>query len=356
MARAHSDEWPVSAPSPRCRAIEDRRRRAGLAKYISRPPLRLGICTSSLLVVVGLTFLGCGVSVTRAGSNQLRWAPPHLVDPTTITLGNGYTDTYLEPSRDYIVKLPKNDKLGGVTLEGGHNIVIIGGQITVPANPAPAGHFYDRYRTGLYIKGATGTVHVEGVLFRGTRHAVWDAIDINAPKAAVQLENIRAEGVHGGFWTFHADVVQPWGGVRALRIDYLTGTSNYQGLTLPIDEGPIGSAQVSHVNLRGLDSEIELGGHLIWLTTRSTSCRSYPVELTDVYVQPRPGLTLAESVWPQRGRPRRCAVKAVHGRYVFWPSLSDIRGRVLSGLPPGGSYVPSGVAGTNYVSPGYLEN
>ncbi len=273
------------------------------------------------------------------------------MDPTTITLGSGYTDTELDPTRDYVIRLPQHDKLGGVTLEGGHNIVMIGGMITVPTG-APPGHFYDRYRTGLYVKDATGTVQVEGVLFDGTPEAEWDAIDIDAPLATVQIENVRAESLRGRFHAFHADVVQPWGGVRALRIDRLTATSNYQGLTIPIDKGPIGSAQISHVDLRGQSAGHQLGGHLLWLTTGSETCRAYPVELADVYVKPRAGLTLRESVWPQYRRPRSCGAQSRRG-YVFWPSLPEIHGRVLYGSPPGGSYVPPEVAGLSYVSPGY---
>lgn len=322
--------------------------------------LRLGSQLVALVTLVSFALLGCGggstaAVVTRSStvvSARLRWAPPHLIDPTTIMLGNGYTDTQLDPARDYVVKLPKDNKIGGVTLEGGHNIVIMGGHITVPTG-APPGHFYDRYRTGLYIKNATGTVHVEGVQFSGTPRAEWDAIDINAPDATVQIENIRAEGVRGKFRTFHADVVQPWGGVHDLQIDQLSATSNYQGLTIPIDEGPIGSAQISHVDLRGLTAGAQLGGHLLWLTTGSGTCRSYPVELTDVYVKPRVGLTLRDSVWPQAGHPRLCGVRS-HRGYVFWPELSQVHGGILGGLPPGGSYVPPGVAGPNYISPGYL--
>jgi hypothetical protein len=315
--------------------------------------LRASSWLAAALSVVGCVLCGCGEASTDPAAGILRWAPPTLSHPSTITLGNGYTETHLETNRDYVVKLPATDKLGGVTLEGGHNIVVIGGHITVPAN-SPPGHVDDRFRTGLYIKGATGTVHVEGVLFDGAPGAVFDAIDIDAPKATVQLEDIRAEGIKGRFNGFHADAVQPWGGVKDLRIDYFSATSNYQGITIPIDKGPIGSAQVSHVDMHGLLAEHEKGGHLLWLTTGSRTCHSYPVQLSDVYVQPRRDLTFGESVWPQVGRPRSCGAKTRNG-FASWPRLPNIQGRVRAGSPPGGPYVPPGVAGTGYVTRGYLN-
>jgi hypothetical protein len=308
----------------------------------------------ALLLVGSCALSACGAAVVGAPSTlkrgPLRWTPPTLTAPKTIRLGEGYTETTLDPSRDYVVELPRQRKLGGVTLVGGHDVVIVGGHITVPARQ-PAGQWNNRRRTGLYIKGATGTVHVEGVLLDGAPGAVWDAITIAAPRATVQLEQIRIERVRGGLHGFHGDVVQPWGGVRLLRIDRLSASSNYQGLTIPIDKGPIGAAQISHVDLRGRLAGAEGGGHLVWLTTGSRTCRSYPVRLDDVYVQPRPGRPLAGSVWPQRGRPR-CGARA-RGARVSWPRLRRVRGDVTRGVPAGGSYVPPGAAGARYRTLGY---
>jgi hypothetical protein len=42
------------------------------------------------------------------------------------------------------------------------------------------------------------------------------------------------------------------------------------------------------------------------------------------------------------------------GGTVTWLSTWAIPGFVTAEAPPGGDYVPSGVAGLNYVSPGYL--
>jgi hypothetical protein len=307
---------------------------------------------STAVVTAVVLFWGCGdadgVSPDVA-AGELRWAPPTLTEPQTIELEDGYTHTRLEPTEDAIVKLPDAKKRGGVTIEGGNDIILIGGEIAVPASEESEG----RYRTGLYIKGATGTVHVEGVRFGAAAEAEWDAITINAPQAKVQLQNIRADHLRGGFDGFHADVVQPWGGVAVLRINRLTASSNYQGLMIPIDRGPIGRAVLSSIDLRGLTEGADAGGHLLWLTSGDRSCNAYPVQLRNVYVEPRRGMSFGASLWPERKRPRECRARTRHG-VASWPALPSVQGKVFAGDPDGGAYVPVGVAGVGYASPGYL--
>jgi hypothetical protein len=312
----------------------------------------------ALLALLSCALSGCGAGTTDAATTAakpkrgpLRWAPPVLEDPITLRLGDGYTETRLDPTRDYVVVLPPQVKLGGTTLEGGHDVVIVGGHVRVPAG-GPSGQQNDRLRRGLYIKDATGTVHVEGVRFDAAPGAVWDAIDIAAPAADVQLENIRVDGVRGAFDGFHGDVVQPWGGVRRLRIDRLTASSDYQGLMIPIDKGPIGGARVSHVDLHGLPSTARGTGHLLWLTSGSQSCDAYPLWLSDVWVRASAGRLVRHAVWPQPGRPGGCGARTRSGR-VTWPRLPVVHGSVRAGAPPGGNYVRRGVAGTGYVTPGY---
>jgi hypothetical protein len=299
------------------------------------------------------TSSGTPTSPPAPSAEKLRWAPPTLVKPTTINLGTGYTHTLLSNKRDYIIKLPSTKKIGATWLDGGHNIVMIGGYVTVPTGTEP-GVANDAQRTAIYIKGATGTVHIEGVQIDGSGGAEFDGVDIDAPLATVQLENMRIIGVKGRFSAFHGDMVQPWGGVKDLRIDHLTGTSNYQGLTLQPDLGPIGSAEISNVDLAGTtEPPLDLGGHLIWLTTDSDTCTGFPVSFSNVYLQPREGLTFPDSVWPAGNSDLEC--KESGGTFATWPSLS-VTGGVQDGTPPGGSFVPPGAAGIGYVSPGYSES
>lgn len=258
------------------------------------------------------------------------------MDPITIELGTGYTHTTLSPTKDYIVKLPATQKVGATWIEGGHDVVVIGGSVTIPADlpsNAPSAQ-----RTGIYIKNATGTVHVEGVLIDGTGGSQLDGVDISAPDAIVQLQNLRVVGIHGGVSSFHADVLQPWGGVQELRVDHLTGESNYQGFMLSEAVGAIGSAEISHVDLTATtEPAVDYGGHMLLLSSNVPACATYPIAVTDVFVQPRPGRTLVNSVYP-------AAVAS---------TCSGMTGSVQAGLPPEGSFVPEGAAGLGYVSPGY---
>ena len=81
----------------------------------------------------------------------------------------------LDPAKDYIVRLPATKKTGGTVLVGGHNVVIVGGAITVPETIST-----DTERRGIYIKGATGTVHIEGVLIDHSGGGDFDGIAIAA--------------------------------------------------------------------------------------------------------------------------------------------------------------------------------
>jgi hypothetical protein len=271
-----------------------------------------------------------------------------LVNPVTIQLGPGYTHTILSPTQDYIVELPAGEKTGGTWLDGGHNVVVVGGAITLTAG----GTENDAEHIGIYIKGATGTVHVEGVEITGSEGAEFDGIDVNAPAATVQLENLRIMGVRGGFDGVHADVVQTWGGVKDLRIDRLTATSNYQGLQVPEELGPIGSAEISQVDLTAtVDPPVDKGGHMIWLTTGSNTCSAYPVSLSDVYVTPRPNEQVGTAVWPASNSSLSCNEGGTGP--AEWPEL-PVEGQVQEGGPAQGSFVPPAAAGLGYRTLGYL--
>jgi hypothetical protein len=269
---------------------------------------------------------------TSASAVTLRWPRPTLVNPITVQLGTGYTHTTLSTTRDYIVKLPSTQKRGGTWLDGGHNIAIVGGSVTIPSWVTQA---TTAQRAAIYVKGATGTVHVQGVLIDGAGGAQLDGIDIDAPQATVQLEYDRIVNIRGGQASWHGDVTQPWGGVKALRIDHLTGSSNFQGLFLDPTMGPIGSVQLANVNLVATTTPtLDGGGDLLWLNSDSSTCAQYPVTLSNVWLAPRPGWSLAGAVWPH--------IVATSGACL------GVTGSVQKGLPSSGSFVPSGSVGLGY--------
>ncbi|WP_445148139.1 carbohydrate-binding domain-containing protein [Baekduia sp. Peel2402] len=270
---------------------------------------------------------------------KLRWAAPTLTTPTTVAVAQGDQTLTLDKTKDYILSLGTVAHQGALSLVGGRNVVIKGGTIAIPASSTK--------KTALYIGNATGTVHVEGVLFDGTQHEM-DAVQIVAPLATVQLENIRAVGIKGTFDTNHSDVVQPYGGVKALRIDHLTADSNYQGIFTRPDLGAIGSVEILNADLAFNNAlATSSGGYLLWMTT---GCDTAPTTLTNVYIAPRAGTSIGSAVWPATND-ATCPSK-LSGNTVTFPKL-PVTGGVIGGTPSGGSFVPFGKAGSTYVSPGY---
>src|SRR5215475_8549639 len=124
---------------------------------------------ATTVTALGLAFGAIGSATALADTDGLRWAPPTLSNPTTIQLGQGVTHTVLDTSKDYIVKLPPYTKVGGTEIDGGHNVVIEGGHISIPPNLTN-----DAYRRGIYIKNNEGTVHIEGVLIDAQPGAISD--------------------------------------------------------------------------------------------------------------------------------------------------------------------------------------
>ena len=124
--------------------------------------------------------------VISGADAPLIWAPPILTNPTTIDVKSGDPDVLnLSTSKDYILQMPATPDVGTIEINGGHNVVIMGGQITVPSTANQTDNGADDTDTAIYIKGSTGTVHIEGMLINGQTNTMFDGIDINAPQATV---------------------------------------------------------------------------------------------------------------------------------------------------------------------------
>jgi hypothetical protein len=258
---------------------------------------------------------------------RLRWAPPPLTNPIQVFVSNATRQLNLDPARDYVVTFPRSavTGTGGVIIAGGHNVVVIGGHISIPwQGPAPPADS----RRGLYLKDQTGTVHVEGVLIDGDD--LGEGIDLDERRGAtVQLENVRIVGVHGrdevNHTDGHPDVIQSWGGPAELRVDRLTGTTTYQGIFLNPTQYTASArtnvARLSNVNIRTTTSS----GYLLWQAS------AFPLDIADVWLTA-----------PGRGP-----------RLLEWPSATAWAGASV-GTPPEGDFVPAGQADDGYFSPGYL--
>lgn len=272
-------------------------------------------------------------------------APPQLENPTTIQLEARATVTRMNPDKDYVIVLPDQLKRGSTTLIGGRNIVLVGGAITVPKG--------DRMRRALYIRDATGTVHIEGLHFQLAGGSEADAIVIAAPKATVQIENVRVDGVHGFARSWHADVVQPWGGVKALLIDRMTAVTAYQGIQLTSLTAPIGRITISRTNIIGSGRQIWARGHLggnggfLFWAQCDLKAR---VNFDRFYVQPRPERGPRLAAYPPANESTSCP-SVLTGNNISFPHLPSISGTIQVGAPPGGDFVKAGSVGVGYRSP-----
>jgi hypothetical protein len=278
---------------------------------------------------------------------RLTWQPPPLVNPIRLTITSAH-DLQLDRTRDYILELPRHRSLvagyGCIHIEGGHNIVLIGGACYAPRRLDPT------EGTGrvFYIEGNTGTVHIEGLYAYGP--GLTEGIDVfNSPNTVLQVENCRFQTIHNwGQRTIHSDLIQA-DSLAALRVDRFTGFSQVQGVFRDGASPAPAGADLRHVNITGVRGGTE--GRLLW--NGSGPLGPYALELSDVWILPFRGDSLGTSVWPGVDQSWRLAPRLRSDASLEWPFAARISGVVHSGRPPGGDFVPAGVAGLAYVSPGY---
>lgn len=285
------------------------------------------LIVAALAALVGL-LVGCGDDGAGGTSDQpkLAWAPPPLHHPITMRVTADRPTLELERDRDYRIVLPKRPLVlpNGLAINGGHNVVLIGGHVVVPpsrkaAKPGTTGR-------GLYLLNQTGTVHVEGVRFGG--RGLTEGIDLGqALGATVQLENIRLDEIFypRGLRT-HPDVIQTWAGPTTLRVDRLTATTQYQGFFLQPQQ--LAAVRIRSFDLRNIDlTGSAQSAYLLWQGGSA----------------PR----TARNVWIRNAGTRPTA-------QLMWPKPVAWRG-VRVGRPQPGSFVPQRASGTAYRSPGYSQ-
>lgn len=256
---------------------------------------------------------------------RLSWAPPALVAPTTVeAAADADRALYLDAAKDYVVRLPPSPLTRRLVVDGGRNVVIVGGHISVADQGLLA---KVEERRGLVLKNQTGTVHVEGLRIDGD---IADGVILDQRRGAVvQLQNLRIGPVRArderDFSDVHPDVLQSWAGPGELRIDGLSGITSYQGLFLaPTQEA---DAVPRAVTLRRIDIQgLSTARYLLWQDV------PFPLRVSDTFVVPARGRTLSQSLWSAQAG-----------------AWAPVRAEA-AGAPP---YVPDGVAGTGYVSPGY---
>lgn len=291
--------------------------------------------------------MAAAVAPVAGAGGGLSWAPPagyagypvqQVSSPDSLTVVDGR-------GGDVRIVLSPTRPVGPVAITNCRNAVLIGGQITVLPTSQVAG----ADQRAIYVRNCTGTVHIEGVYIDGNvAGSEADGIAVNAPEAVVQIQNVRIEGLRGGYSSNHADVFQPWGGVREFRIDRLSGSSNYQGLQIFQTLGAIGGGTVRNTDITGSDvGPVDKGGYYLWMDCSDR----YPLVLDNVYVAGRKGRPFGQSIWPPVSDPECPAT--ITGGMATWPGNRALSGGVREGQPAAGDFVAPGSVGVGYRSPGY---
>lgn len=305
------------------------------------------------MVFVCLLIAASAVSAQDTGYTNvgLAWPSPPLANPIKVRVEPQTADPVqvivIAPNQDAVIIMPREPVTQALAIRGGRNVVLIGGEISIPWQGEGASI---SQRTGLKIVESTGTVHIEGLAISGDD--LTEGIQISAPNATVQLQNVGIYNVHArdqvNFSDNHPDLIQPYGGVGELRISGFTGSTDYQGFFLAGDV-PYRGIHLSRVNIHGLPT----ARYLMWF---STDAAAGSVHLQDVWLDvpaQREG-GLGKSVWPdvQGDYPAQAQLGDVIGiPAVFWPAemQPSIQGIIFEGVPPGGDYVRRELIGLNYM-------
>jgi hypothetical protein len=304
---------------------------------------------------------------------RLSWAPPpcgdaiHTCATYQVVNTGSHQWLWLDPTKDWIVTLPSVPVVGGLDINGGHNVIMIGGEIDLPT-PCTTDNSPCH---GINIStgwASTGEVYIEGVLIHNPdpTHSQYtgDGIAVHTQALSkVTIQNVRIEGIDGcsanGIQA-HADVFQPYGAHGAvLQVDHLTGTTDFQGMQIP----PVLGTPPARGDYRNVNMSVLLNPHpecqgwtqdsyVWWVAGGSSWCSTYPMTLINDYAQEPDNSLALNAVWPDTYATFGCPAQYSDG-VATWPQLTQISGGIHNGLPPGGDFVPAGVAGINYVSPGY---
>jgi hypothetical protein len=190
-------------------------------------------------------------------------------------------------------------------------------------------------RRGLYLQNQTGTVHVEGLWIHGADLS--EGIDLDERYGAtVQIEDMRIDGVHArdetGFTDNHPDLIQTWAGPNILRVDHLSGSSDYQGFffnPLQYDPTPPTKFDLRNIDISAsIKNGVPFAGVLLWQST------VFPMSVSNLYIVP----DARKGMWSSQ-----------------WPNPSAWGSGVLQGTPAGGSFATAGSIGTSFRSPGYAS-
>jgi len=276
---------------------------------------------------------------------KLAWAPPVMNSPVTYHVsGDGPGSIKAAPGQDSIVvwDAPTHRR---IRFDGGRNWIIRGGEVV---NDKQWPNLDDQ--GGLQFENVTGTAFVEGLYIHGSYGKDGIRVGAGGSNTTLIVQNSRIIERMSGATVYHTDVIQPFGGIKELKVDRMTGSGDYQGQMWKEEPGTsFGPSDFRHVNYRAATPEVQY--MINFVDANPTDA----VTLSEVYNQPDPLFVGGNFCRAQTGA-TYCGTDANGKRYVMWAGKpTTVNGRVTQGLPPGGDFVPAGAAGMSYISPGYLN-
>jgi hypothetical protein len=283
-----------------CRRVSSRADHLGAGAVVYHPP-SLAIRRTALLAAP--LALALAAAPAAGAARTLAWSPPKMTGATTIHITPDRDWYDLDPTKDFVLKLPSAGYAqGGLTINGGRNVTLIGGHIWVPETSSTE----LKPRRGLLLVNQRGILHVEGLRIDGP--GLSEGIQMGEPYGAtVHLENIYIAHVRArdrsDFTDNHPDLVQTWAGPKRLLIDGLTGTTDLGGLTLEPTSalcysGGCRPSTVKHrtwdfrnVDITGTDS----ARILLWKGS------TFPISQHNIWARQQSGRSVRSSVWPNLG-------------------------------------------------------
>ena len=269
-----------------------------------------------------------------------------MVNPVTYHVSGDGPGTITAPSGQdsYVVWDAPTDRR--IRFTGGHNWVMIGGEVNNNKQWSS-----EDDQSGIEFDNVNGTAYVEGLYIHGPYGRDGIRVGSGGSNTTLIVQNSRIIDRLSGPNGYHADVIQPFGGIKAFDVDHLTGMSDFQGQMWKQESGTtFGPSDFRNVNYHADSPEVE------YMINFVESNPTQPVTLTNVWNQPDPNFAGGDFCRAQTpSGSATCSTDSSGRKYVTWSGTPIVvNGRVTQGPPPNGDFVPSGVAGMNYQSPGYL--
>lgn len=322
----------------------------------------------------------------NASQQYVRVRATALTSGTITGSIHGNNCTGLQANQDYIIYCPvpitlNYPNIGAVKFSGGRHIVWIGGETNTPYQNLSS---TDPYSRAIYTEYCSGVFHMEGLYLHGIDLS--DGFQLYSPEAIIQIQNCRVGDADepitahnlSTFSDKHPDIIEGEGGWRELRVDKLTGWSNYQGIFLNQVKTKHGRFNtLKRVDINGAVDGVPTGSRqLFWQGDDSGR-----TQIEEFYIQPHTEKTslnkwntlftscryygtTAESDANRRAQVylptglsgTTSADSPTSSRWIeetYWLPKAAVTGHAKLGPPPAGEWVPDGVAGCAYKPIGY---